>query len=78
MTHPDRMTVRELAAYLGISEMSAYRGLEAGQLPGRRCGALWLINRQVVERWWAAIPAGTPAPECEPPSPFLRSIRRVS
>lgn len=45
--------VKELAAYLGLSEITIYRLAEKGKLPGRKIGGngKWKFLRDEVERW---------------------------
>ena len=49
-----RMTVPEVAAYLGVGRTTVQRMLRAGTIPNVRVGKLFLISREAFERWWAA------------------------
>lgn len=59
------MSVREAAALIGITESTAYRWLERGELAGAtRVGNRWYVRRAALLRWCEANddpPAGPPA-----------------
>jgi excisionase family DNA binding protein len=41
---PQLCTIDEVACYLGVSEYTVRRRLKSGELPGRKCGARWLVR----------------------------------
>jgi excisionase family DNA binding protein len=45
--------VRELAGYLGLSQITIYRLAEKGKVPGRKIGGngKWKFLRDEIERW---------------------------
>jgi excisionase family DNA binding protein len=63
------MSVREAAAYLGISANMVYDLIRLGQLPHVRIGRRVLIPRQALDNWWAAqvsTPTGPPVGRARP------------
>ncbi|WP_420595261.1 helix-turn-helix domain-containing protein [Deinococcus sp.] len=55
MTHSqdEVLTLEELAAYLKISETTAYQLTRAGELPGRKVGREWRFLKASVVVWLA-------------------------
>ena len=48
------LSVRQAGELPGITESTAYRCLNAGELPGAvRVGGRWYVRRAVLERWIA-------------------------
>jgi excisionase family DNA binding protein len=45
------MTVREVAQFLRISEITVYRLAEAKTLPGRKHGKQWRFPKNEIEEW---------------------------
>lgn len=45
------MGVKELARYLGYSEITIYRLVEAGRIPARKVGAQWRFLKDEIDRW---------------------------
>ena len=45
------LNIRELADYLGFSEITVYRKAASGELPGLKIGRSWRFPRDEVERW---------------------------
>lgn len=50
-------TVRELAAYLGISDVMTYRLLQKGEIPRRKAGKKYIVPRAAVDEWLKSTPA---------------------
>lgn len=50
----DIMTIREVAAYLKLTEKTTYRLAAEGELPGFKVGGSWRFKRQDLEKWIAA------------------------
>ncbi len=50
-TQPSVLTVRELAGYLRIHQVTVYRLLREQKLPAFRVGSDWRFNREEIERW---------------------------
>ncbi len=50
-TQPHVFTVRELAGYLRIHQVTVYRLLREQKLPAFRVGSDWRFNREEIERW---------------------------
>lgn len=51
---PERpiISVRQAAEILGVTEGTAYRWLDRGELPGAvRVGGRWYVRRAALERW---------------------------
>ena len=48
---PRVLTVRELAGYLRVHQITVYRLLRERKLPAFRVGADWRFNREAIERW---------------------------
>ncbi len=49
---PQPMTVKELSAFLRISDDTLYVALERGEIPGaRKIGAQWRIAPSVLHAW---------------------------
>lgn len=47
----DVLTLEELAAYLKVSETTAYALVRGGELPGRKVGREWRFLRAGVVEW---------------------------
>jgi excisionase family DNA binding protein len=45
------LNVKELMEWLRISEATAYRKLESGEIPARKIGKLWRIHKAEAEAW---------------------------
>lgn len=45
------MGIKELARYLGISEITAYRLVEKGEIKGKKVGAQWRFVKEEVDRY---------------------------
>ncbi|WP_135228042.1 helix-turn-helix domain-containing protein [Deinococcus fonticola] len=45
------LTLEELAAYLKVSETTAYSLVRSGDIPGRKVGREWRFLRERVENW---------------------------
>lgn len=47
----DIMTLKEVAAYLKITEKTAYRLTAEGKIPGFKVGGAWRFKRSDIESW---------------------------
>ena len=45
------LSVREIAAYLGITTDSVYRWIGAKKMPGHRVGRRWKFRTEEVDEW---------------------------
>jgi excisionase family DNA binding protein len=52
-SRPDEivMTVKEVAAFLRLSEATIYRLAKRGRIPGIKIGGAWRFRRRLVEEW---------------------------
>src|SRR5512143_119769 len=48
---PEIFNIRQLAAYLMVSEKTIYRMIEKRQIPGVRVGSQWRFRRRDIEDW---------------------------
>lgn len=48
---PKIMTVREVAGYLRMHEMTIYRMARQGEIPAYKVGNRWRFNRQRIADW---------------------------
>lgn len=48
---PTIMTVREVAGYLRMHEMTIYRMARQGEIPAYKVGNRWRFNRQRIADW---------------------------
>lgn len=48
---PAIMTVREVAGYLRMHEMTIYRMARQGDIPAYKVGNRWRFNRERIEEW---------------------------
>ncbi|HJX37331.1 MAG TPA: helix-turn-helix domain-containing protein [Anaerolineae bacterium] len=55
---PTIMTVRELAVYLRMHEMTIYRMARHGEIPAYKVGNRWRFNKHRVEEWLDAHEVG--------------------
>jgi excisionase family DNA binding protein len=53
----DDMTVAQASASLGVSRDRVRKLAVSGDIPARKVGGTWLVDRQVVDRWVLAPPA---------------------
>ncbi|HUS70941.1 MAG TPA: helix-turn-helix domain-containing protein [Anaerolineae bacterium] len=49
--HQTIMTVREVAGYLRMHEMTIYRMARHGEIPAYKVGNRWRFNRHRIEEW---------------------------
>ncbi len=47
----DILTIREVAAYLKLTEKTAYRYAADGIIPGFKVGASWRFKKSDVDAW---------------------------
>ncbi len=47
----DIMTIKEVAAYLKLTEKTAYRLAAEGKIPGFKVGGSWRFRRNEIEDW---------------------------
>lgn len=47
----DIITIKEVAAYLKLTEKTAYRLTAEGKIPGFKVGGSWRFKRSDIERW---------------------------
>lgn len=52
------MTVREVARYLRMHEMTIYRMARQGEIPAYKVGNRWRFNRERLEDWLRAHEVG--------------------
>jgi len=45
------LTIREVAAYLKLTEKTAYRLAAEGDIPGFKVGGSWRFRRSEIENW---------------------------
>lgn len=45
------LTIREVAAYLKLTEKTAYRLTSEGDIPGFKVGGSWRFRRSEIEDW---------------------------
>ena len=53
-TRPKRtqiMTLKEVAKYLGTHEISIYRLLNKGKIPGFKLGGQWKFKKDIIDDW---------------------------
>jgi excisionase family DNA binding protein len=48
---PTIMTVREVAGYLRMHEMTIYRMARHGEIPAYKVGNRWRFHRHRIEEW---------------------------
>lgn len=48
------MTIREVAAYLKITEKTAYRLVAEGYIPGFKVGGAWRFRQGEIDKWITA------------------------
>jgi len=47
----EMMTLRELAAFLKMSEKTLYRLAAEGKVPGFKVGASWRFRKSEIDKW---------------------------
>jgi len=47
----DIMTIKDVSAYLKITEKTAYRLTADGEIPGFKVGGAWRFRRQEIDAW---------------------------
>ena len=45
------MTLKEVAKYLGVHEMTVYRLLKAGKVPATKVGGQWRFKKDMLDEW---------------------------
>ena len=48
---PPIMTIAEVAAYLGLHELTVRRLAREGAIPALKLGRQWRVKRDLLERW---------------------------
>lgn len=49
--HDKILTLKEVAAYLKLTEKTAYRLASEGKLPGFKVGGSWRFKAEDLEKW---------------------------
>ena len=62
---PQVMNVREVAAYLRVSQATIYRLAQAGQIPSGKVGRAWRFRKDTIDHWITKHPAISPAAKQE-------------
>ncbi len=44
-------SVKEVARYLGLAEITVYRLTEQGKIPAKKVGAQWRYMRDEIDNW---------------------------
>jgi len=52
--HPQIMTLREVAGYLGLHVMTVYKLTREGRVPAAKIGGQWRFKRDVLDQWLEA------------------------
>ncbi len=47
----DIMTIKDVSAYLKITEKTAYRLTAEGKIPGFKVGGAWRFRKQEIDAW---------------------------
>ncbi len=47
----DILTIKELSAYLKISEKTVYRLLSKNQIPAFKVGTAWRFKKEAIDLW---------------------------
>ena len=47
----DIMTIKEVAAYLKLTEKTAYRLAAEGKIPGFKVGGSWRFRQTEIDKW---------------------------
>lgn len=61
------ISVKEAAAYLGMSESNIYRMLKRGDIKAIKLGSSWYFEYSKIDAWIDAQPAGEVRPELRKP-----------
>jgi excisionase family DNA binding protein len=48
----DIMTVREVAEYLRLNEMTIYRLARKGEVPALKVGRTWRFKKELIDEWF--------------------------
>ena len=57
------ISIKEAAAYLGISESNLYRMLKQGKISAIKIGSGWYFEYSKIDQWIDAQPKGEVRPE---------------
>jgi excisionase family DNA binding protein len=47
----DWLTVKEIAKYLNVAEITIYRFLDARKIPAHKIGNLWRFDYKEIDEW---------------------------
>ena len=72
---PTMMTVREVAGYLRVHEMTIYRMARHGEIPAYKVGNRWRFNRHCKEEWLSTREVGQGARQAR--ARRVRSLSRL-
>jgi len=45
------MNLKEVAQYLGLSQMSIYRYIKQRKIPASRVGGVWRFRKEKIDAW---------------------------
>ena len=45
------MTLRELAEYLKMKDVTIYKHAQEGKIPGFKVGSKWRFKKETIDRW---------------------------
>jgi excisionase family DNA binding protein len=72
------MTVRDVARYLRVHDITIYRMVNSGRLPAVRVGRVWRFRREDIDRWLTSNGTGTASPRRSPRRSPERSARATA
>jgi excisionase family DNA binding protein len=53
----NNLSVKEVAAYLGISPQKVYQMVASGAIPSKRIDRVIKIPREAFQSWWQSVPS---------------------
>ena len=56
------MTVKDVARYLRVHDITIYRMIHRGRLPAVRIGRVWRFHKDQIDRWLTSNGTGHSAP----------------
>ncbi len=55
------MTVKDVARYLRVHDVTIYRMIHRGRLPAVRIGRVWRFHKDHIDRWLTSNGTGNPS-----------------
>jgi len=70
--HSKILSVKEVAEWFGVDEVTIYRKARRGDIPAMKFGKQWLFSQEVIEEWISSKMGGK---EASAPTPLVERLK---